>query len=194
MDQIEKRALASLKDAAQNSRKHSAGQIDQIAASIQKFGWTIPVLIDESGVIIAGHARVRAAKQLGMEEAPCIVAAGWTADQKEAYQIADNRLGELSEWDSAILTDQIKRLNAADFDMGFLDMSAFKLDMETFAPSLVPTTNTTAVTPQAVANEKEKLANQFQAKDPGAPGAAKGLASSYTVICPHCGEEFDVSI
>lgn len=187
MDQIEMRGLATLKAAAQNSRKHSAGQVDQIAASIQKFGWTIPVLIDEEGTIIAGHARVLAARQLGIETAPCIVATGWTADQKEAYQITDNRLGELSEWDSDVLTNQIKRLNAAQFDLGFLDMSAFKLDVGTFAPLNAPKFSTADVTAGQVAAEQHKLGTKFDA--PTAPPS-----SQYTVICPHCSEEFDVTL
>ena len=191
MDQIVHRELASLKDAPQNSRRHSPEQIAQIAASIQKFGWTIPVLIDDAGEIIAGHARVAAGRKLGLKTAPCIVATGWTAEQREAYQITDNRLGELSEWDNDILTAQIKRLNAASFDLSFLDMKGFNLKLDTFAPTLDPKIDTKPVTGEQVAQVKSALDNQF------APAQADGApkpSSQYTVTCPHCGEDFDVSL
>lgn len=191
MDQIVHREIASLKNAPQNSRRHSAAQIDQIVASMTKFGWTIPVLIDEAGEIIAGHARVTAARKLGFATAPCIVASGWSADQKEAYQITDNRLAELSEWDNDILTAQIKRLNAAQFDLSFLDMTAVNLNLETFNPSLTPKLNVTPVTGAAVESQKAELDNQFN-PDQGGKGASSSV--QYTVTCPHCGEDFDIAI
>lgn len=191
MDQIVHREITSLKNAPQNSRRHPAAQIEQLAASIKKFGWTIPVLIDDAGEIIAGHARVAAARKLGLTTAPCIVATGWSPEQREAYQIADNRLAELSEWDADILANQIKRLNAAQFDMSFLDMKAFDLKLEAFKPALNPTINTAPVTAGQVAKTKDQLENQFA---PPAPGAAPKPQSQYTVTCPHCGEDFDITI
>jgi len=187
MDNIEVRTLSGLKAAPQNSRKHSDYQIEQIMASIQKFGWTIPVLIDEAGEIIAGHARVTAAKKLGMKEGPCLVASGWSAEQKEAYQITDNRLAEQSEWDEEILNNQIKRLNAAEFDLGFLDMTAF--NMELFKPTVDPSFSTNQVTTQQTDAAGEKLAGQFDPKN-----AAPDTKSDYTVACPHCGEDFDITV
>lgn len=182
MDQIETLSLAELKEAPQNSRRHTPEQIDQIAASIEKFGWTIPVLVDEHGMIIAGHARVRAAKKLGITTAPCIVASGWDDNKKEAYQIADNRLSELSEWDTEVLDAQIKRLNAANFDMGFLDMSGFNTDL--FKPTLDPKINTGDITGDAIKKAQSGQDNKFS-------GQSK---QAYSTVCPHCGEEFDVTL
>ena len=182
MDDITQRPIYDLKEAPQNSRKHTEDQIDQIAASIEKFGWTIPVLIDDAGTIIAGHARVRAAKKLGMAEAPCIVATGWDDNKKEAYQIADNRLAEMSTWDEAILSDQIKRLNAANFDLGFLDMSDF--DASLFKPTLDPKVQVGEVSGGAVDKAKANQDAKFQPNE----------GQTYEIMCPHCGEEFDVKI
>lgn len=182
MDQIIKRPLDSLKNAAQNSRKHTEEQIDQIAASIEKFGWTIPVLIDEDGTIIAGHARVRAARKLKLAEAPCIVATGWDDNKKEAYQITDNRLSELSEWDETILSNQIKRLTAANFDLGFLDMSGF--DPALFAPNLSPGIKVGDVTGDQVQKAQQGQDGKFQSPED----------QTYSVVCPHCAEAFDVKL
>lgn len=73
-------------------RTHSPEQLEQIAASIREWGWTVPVLVDEQNGLIARHARVMAAKQLRLAEIPVMVAAGWTEAQKRAYVIADNKL------------------------------------------------------------------------------------------------------
>ena len=91
-DRVERRAVASLVPYARNSRTHSPAQVDQIAASIRQWGWTTPVLVDEDSGLIAGHARVMAAKQLGLAEIPVMVATGWTEAQRRAYVIADNKL------------------------------------------------------------------------------------------------------
>jgi hypothetical protein len=77
---------------ARNARTHSAEQVDQIAASIREWGWTIPVLVDESGGLIAGHARLLAARKLGLVDVPVMVASGWSEAQKCAYVLADNEL------------------------------------------------------------------------------------------------------
>jgi ParB-like chromosome segregation protein Spo0J len=97
------RPVAELIPYARNSRVHSEQQVSQIAASIKEWGWTVPVLVDDDGVIIAGHCRVMAAQKLGIESVPCMVASGWSDAQKRAYVIADNRLTEIAVWDDAIL-------------------------------------------------------------------------------------------
>src|SRR4051812_13329183 len=80
-DNVTRQPVAQLIPYATNARTHSAEQIGQIAASIQQWGWTIPVLVDEDKVIIAGHARVMAAQKLGMKECPVMVASGWSDAQ-----------------------------------------------------------------------------------------------------------------
>jgi|ERR1039458_2238729 ParB-like chromosome segregation protein Spo0J len=88
-DHVERRAIASLTPHVGNPREHPPEQIEQIAASMREFGWTIPVLLDELGEIIAGHGRVLAAPPLGWTEAQVTIARGWSEAQKCAYHIAE---------------------------------------------------------------------------------------------------------
>jgi DNA modification methylase len=121
-DAVKRFKVAKLVPYARNARTHSEAQIAQIAASIREWGFTVPVLIDEAGMIIAGHGRVLAAQQLGLGEVPVIVAHGWTDAQKKAYLIADNKLTENGGWDEALLKIEFADLAAAGFDtllMGF---------------------------------------------------------------------------
>jgi ParB-like chromosome segregation protein Spo0J len=109
-DQVERRPIASLVPYARNARLHSDAQIAQIAGSIREWGWTIPVLIDETGALIAGHGRVLAARQLGIETVPTMTARGWTEAKIRAYRVADNKLAELSSWDSELLGLELAEL------------------------------------------------------------------------------------
>jgi hypothetical protein len=121
-DAVKRFAVAKLVPYARNARTHSPAQIAQIAASIREWGFTVPVLIDEAGMIIAGHGRVLAARELGLGEVPVIVARGWSEAQKKAYVIADNKLTENGGWDEALLKVEFADLQAAGFDtllMGF---------------------------------------------------------------------------
>jgi len=99
---------------ARNSRTHSPEQVAQIAASIREWGWTVPVLIDEAGMIIAGHGRVLAAQKLGIDNIPAMTAAGWTESQKRAYVIADNKLALNAEWDEELLATELSELKDSD--------------------------------------------------------------------------------
>src|SRR5215469_15145565 len=94
-EKIELRPTDQLLPYAKNSRTHTPEQVDQIAASITEFGWTVPVLVGDDGVVIAGHARLLAAQKLGMTRVPVIVLSHLTPTQRQAYLVADNRLSEL---------------------------------------------------------------------------------------------------
>lgn len=123
-DKIERRKIDDLVPYARNARTHSDEQIAQIAASIKEWGWTIPILIDEGGGIIAGHGRVMAARKLGIKEVPAMTATGWTKAQKQAYIIADNQLPQNAGWDMDLLKVEAMDLDAEGFDlslMGFGD-------------------------------------------------------------------------
>ena len=95
---VEWRRIDELTPYAQNARTHTKTQVQKIAASIEEFGFTCPVLIDADGGIIAGHGRVEAARRLGMERVPTIRLDHLSDVQKRAYIIADNRLAELAGW------------------------------------------------------------------------------------------------
>ena len=103
-----------------NARTHSDKQVDQIAASMNEWGWTNPILVDEAGMIIAGHGRLQAARKLGYSEAPVMVANGWTDAQKKAYVLADNQLALNAGWDAALLSNELKGLDELGFDMDLL--------------------------------------------------------------------------
>ena len=118
------RKVADLVPFAQNSRTHSEEQVAQIAASIRQWGWTVPVLVDEDGVLIAGHARIMAAKLEGIEKVPTMTAKGWSDEQKRAYVIADNKLAMNAGWDDELLRAELSALAEIEFDLapiGFSD-------------------------------------------------------------------------
>jgi DNA modification methylase len=104
-----------------NPRVHSSRQIRQIVHSIQSFGFNVPVLIDGSGKIIAGHGRVAACQQLGWKEVPTICLEHLTEAQARAFMIADNRLSDTSVWDERLLAEQLKELSDLDLDFSLED-------------------------------------------------------------------------
>jgi ParB-like chromosome segregation protein Spo0J len=122
-DAVERRAVTDLLPYANNARTHSEHQIGQLAAAIQKWGWTNPVLIDETGMIIAGHGRVLAAQSLAIDEVPVMVAAGWSDAAKRAYVIADNKLAENAGWDDDLLRLELDGLDSIGEDLGALGFS-----------------------------------------------------------------------
>jgi DNA modification methylase len=125
-DKVEKVHIDKLIPYARNARTHSDEQVAQIAASINEWGWTTPVLVDEAGEIIAGHGRVMAARKLGIEQIPTMTANGWTDAQKKAYVLADNQLPQNSGWDMDLLKVEIQDLGEMDFD---LDLIGFDGDV-----------------------------------------------------------------
>ena len=127
-DKIIHKDISDLIPSARNSRIHEPEQVDQIAASMREFGWTMPVLIDEAGEIIAGHGRVMAAKKLKIETVPCLVAEGWSDSQKRAYRIADNRLTENSRWDSEMLSVEMGDLQEAGYDLEITGFSSDEIE------------------------------------------------------------------
>lgn len=110
-------ALDSLCGYENNARTHSPAQIEQIAASIREFGWTVPIIADENYGVVAGHGRIEAAKLLGMDKVEVIRKSGWTEDQKRAYVIADNKLALNAGWDTDILLGELDLLTTSGFDM-----------------------------------------------------------------------------
>lgn len=108
-----------------NSRTHSEEQVNQIVASINEFGFTNPLLIDEKDNIIAGHGRLLASKKLKMEEVPCIVLSGLTEAQKKAYIIADNKMALNAGWDDELLKLELENLKELDFN---LELTGFNVD------------------------------------------------------------------
>ena len=122
-DAVERRSVSSLIPYARNARTHSPEQVAQIAASIREWGWTMPVLVDEAGGIIAGHGRVLAARQLGYAEVPVMVARGWSDAQKRAYVLADNKLALNAGWNEEQLRVELDDLRGMGADLGLIGFS-----------------------------------------------------------------------
>jgi DNA modification methylase len=125
------RSLSHLKPNPRNARMHSRRQIRQIADSIQAFGFNNPVLVDEDGLLIAGHGRVEAAKLLGMGEVPTVCLALMSEEQKRPYVIADNRLAEKAGWDKEILAVEFETLfeMAPELDLTVTGFELAEIDL-----------------------------------------------------------------
>ncbi len=121
--------VASLVPYAENARTHSPSQVAQIAASIAEFGFVNPVLVDAEGVLIAGHGRVMAAKQLGLVSVPVLRLGHLSPAQARALRLADNQIALNSGWDEALLAAEIARIrDEAVVDLDVLGFSGTELD------------------------------------------------------------------
>jgi site-specific DNA-methyltransferase (adenine-specific) len=104
------------------------GAVEAVAASIKEFGWRAPLVVDENNVIICGHTRLKAAEHLGLDTVPVHVAKGLTPEQIKAYRIADNKTGEIAEWDFDLLPLELADLQNMDFDLSVLGFDTDELD------------------------------------------------------------------
>lgn len=91
--------------------------VDAVANSIKEFGWINPIIIDKNNTIVAGHTRLKAAKKLGMDVVPCLIAEDLTPEQIKAYRIVDNKTSEISDWDVELLEKELRELQDLEFDM-----------------------------------------------------------------------------
>ena len=165
-DKVERRPISELIPYARNSRTHSDAQVAQIAASIREWGWTMPILVDEDGNVIAGHGRIMAAQKLGIADVPCMTATGWSEAKRRAYVIADNKLALNAGWDDDVLKLELQDVDTLGFD---LTLTGFDV---------------------------AELANLFDEPDfaPGTEGDQGKLdeLAPKMVTCPHCQAEWDL--
>ena len=119
MNIVEKR-LDEIRPYENNPRRNDEA-VQYVAESIRQFGWKQPIVIDQDGVIIAGHTRYKAAHRLGLTKVPCLIAEDLTPDQVKAYRLADNKVGEISDW---------------DFDALGAELDALEIDMSVFSFSI----------------------------------------------------------
>lgn len=127
---IEYLPIKALKPYEKNTRKHQKKDVDNIARSIEKFGMNDPIGIWKDNIIVEGHGRMLACKQLGMTDVPCVRLDHLTDEQRREYAIAHNATAELSEWDLDILPDELAELDLSAFDFDF-DGSLDEDDTET---------------------------------------------------------------
>ena len=125
-----------LKPYENNPRRISEEAIKAVSNSIKEFGFKVPVIIDKDNVIVAGHARVLAAKELGLKDIPCIVADDLSPEQIKAFRLVDNKTAELTGWDFEKLDMELGELNLDMSDFGFdvggedMDIGAFFTEAE----------------------------------------------------------------
>jgi len=183
-DAVERRSVKDLVPYDRNPKLHPDSQIEQLANSIREWGFTIPVLIDPEGNVIAGHGRLFAAERMGIEEVPCVVARDWTDQQKRAYVIADNKLAENSEWDTGQYFSELKAINEVGFDLSLMGIDP-DLSFLTFEPNLTPDLSFSDVSDTDVQAAEQKSGNSID----GMVSAKSGVE----VMCPYCAETFSFS-
>jgi ParB-like chromosome segregation protein Spo0J len=122
-EKVERWPIAKLRANERNAKRHPQAQVEQIAKSIKAWGWTMPLVISQDGVIQAGEGRWLAAKHLGLTEVPVIVARGWSAAKLRAYVLADNKLSENGTWDTELLALELGALREDDAE--FLALTGF---------------------------------------------------------------------
>jgi DNA modification methylase len=128
MDRVVWHQVSELKEFPGNPRRHPEGQIAGLMKNIRRF-WTNPILIDETGTILAGHGRLEAAKRLGMKQVPTVTARGLSDTEKRAVVIADNRLPEQAVWDFDLLRGHFQDLIKVDFDVELTGFSTGEIDL-----------------------------------------------------------------
>jgi DNA modification methylase len=121
--------VGRLRPYGRNARTHSKKQIKQIAASIERFGFTNPVLVSDDGEIVAGHGRVEAAKLLGIAQVPTIALSHMSAQERRAYVLADNKLALNAGWDRDILAIELQGLIELDFEVELTGFSLAEIDL-----------------------------------------------------------------
>ena len=147
----------------ENNPRDNDDAVDAVANSIKEFGWQQPIVVDNEGVIIAGHTRYKAAKKLGLKHVPVVVADNLTPDQVKAYRLADNKTAELADWDMDLLNDELDQIRNIDMsDFGFDELDDNQIDTE----------------PKVDDNEELSLDDFGDDK--------------FEVVCPKCGFRFNV--
>ena len=122
--QIIDKKLTDLKPYANNPR-HNAKAVPAVKESILKFGFKVPLVIDKNNVIVCGHTRFYASKEIGLETVPCIVANDLTDEQINAFRLVDNRTSEFADWNFDKLAEELSELQDFDFEpFGFDDLMA----------------------------------------------------------------------
>tara|TARA_R110001592_G_scaffold236760_3_gene495371 strand:+ start:4300 stop:4875 length:576 start_codon:yes stop_codon:yes gene_type:complete len=180
-DSVKKLKVDDLIPNDRNPKIHPDTQVTQLANSIREWGWTMPILVDEENSVIAGHGRLFAAKELGLEEVPCMTAKGWTKEQKRAYIIADNKLAENSQWDTGMYFSELKEMSNEGYDltkMGVeIDLSSFN-----YSPNLMPSFDASEIDEGKMVSAAQRMEDNQNNRMNSQQGT--------DVVCPECGEEF----
>lgn len=161
---VKKMKLDEIKPYWKNPRQHTEANLKAIRESIKKFGYVAPIIVDKEGVIIAGHGRYEALKELGYEEVD-VIEVDLPPEKAKEYRIADNRIAEMAEWDIDMLLSEIREIGESDFmEMLFPTFTDFSIEPSSGGSDL----------PDLTPKEKEEDDIYIEIK------------------CPKCGEKFQV--
>lgn len=157
----------------ENNPRINDEAVEFVKNSIMKFGFRNPIIVDKYGVIVCGHTRYKAAKELGLETVKCIVADDLTPEQIAAYRLADNKTAEMSQWDPEKLDSELEGIQD-------IDMTDFGFDLDDVGNDV---------------DDSEDIGEFFEAAPESEPHEKEAPAKrTKTVTCPHCGEKFEVEI
>ena len=159
-------SIDKLKPYEQNPRKNDDA-VEYVMNSIKQFGWQVPIVIDKNNVIVAGHTRYKAARRLGIDKVPVIMADDLTEEQITAYRLVDNKTQELSKWDFSKLIEELKSL------LGEIDMSLVGFTTKTEEDE-----KTTSAATQNLDEGAELDLSDFEDE-------------TFNQICPCCGFKFN---
>lgn len=201
---VEAKSIDDIKPYENNPRDNDDA-VDSVANSIKEFGWQQPIVVDKDNVIIVGHTRYKAAKKLGMDKVPVVVASKLTPEQVKAYRLADNKVGELADWN-------LPKLNIELDDINDIDMSDFGFD-ENFDDN-IEENNSFGVESNSVSNNAEQNYEPDYTENSYEPDNTANTESNYTqsntennneeldlndfsddkfdVVCPKCGFRFNL--
>lgn len=201
---VEAKSIDEIKPYENNPRDNDDA-VDAVANSIKEFGWQQPIVVDKDMVIIVGHTRYKAAKKLGMDKVPVVVASSLTPEQVKAYRLADNKVGELADWN-------LPKLNIELDDINDIDMSDFGFD-ENFDDN-IEENNSFGVESNSVSNNAEQNYEPDYTENSYEPDNTANTESNYTqsntennneeldlndfsddkfdVVCPKCGFRFNL--
>ena len=112
----------------ENNPRFNDDAVEYVAKSIKEFGFKVPIVIDKNNVIVAGHTRLKAAEELGLDEVPCIVADDLTEEQIKAFRLADNKVADYSIWDNVSLLKELEELEDLDIDMSDFGFDNIQID------------------------------------------------------------------
>ena len=182
-DKIEIKQLSELVPYDRNPKAHPDSQIEKLSNSIREWGFTIPILIDEDNMVLAGHGRLFAALELGLSEVPTIKAVGWSEQQKKAYVIADNKLAEKGEWDTPMLYAELKQISAGGFDLALMGAED-DFELMDFTPTIDPSMNFGDISSDDINRTSDGLSKSFSER--GVDASTKGQE----VVCPYCSKSF----
>lgn len=166
--EVKEMGLDALKPYGRNPRIND-GAVDYVANSILEFGFKVPIVVDRKNVIVAGHTRYKAAKKLGLETVPCIVADDLTDEQVRAFRLADNKVGEIAEWDFDVLSEELDEIIGFDMsEFGFAAIesesveAADKYTQKTNIPQYEPTGEEVEISCLADLDKYEELIGEIQ--------------------------------